>query len=266
MCVIQPEPEFTPILSANYSGKKFAQVFLFVEFWLTIFIILLLNKWYYVEFMFVGSRWKLLLIPISIYSLVWQFFLITALFSTLIYKILVQLEPPKEGEFPIGGREFHAYCLRFWVSYYLLFVARAMPLPWVDMYVFPIFGAKIGRNVVLYDSWIDPEFVEVGDSCMLSLNTQIFSHAMYRDKFIVQKVVIEKNAIAGANAIIAPGTIIEEGAILGAGSSTKIGQRLRAYSIHVGNPVNITFPIKLKEKEKKKDSPVSENKTGGTLP
>jgi acetyltransferase-like isoleucine patch superfamily enzyme len=239
--------EFQPILTANYTGKRGVHFFLFCELWITITGMFFLNKLYYV-FMF-ANPWMLIFLPISIYGLFWQFFGITTLLSTIVYKILAKIEPPKEGEFSLESREYHFYSIRFWVCYYLIYFARAMPLPWVDMFIFPIFGSKIGSNVVLYDSWIDPEFVEIGGSCMLSLNTQIFSHGIFQGKFIVKKVVIEKNCIAGAGAIVSPGTFMEEGSVLGVNCSTKINQRLAGYLIHVGSPVSHTFPIKLQEKQ-----------------
>ncbi len=240
--------DFQPILSANYRGKTGTQLLLFGEFWVTLTLMFFINRPYYS--LMVNHWWMLILLPLSIYGLFWQFMGLTALFSTIIYKILVKIEPPKEGEFSLKSREFKQYCTRFWVCYYLLYFARAMPLPWVDMFVFPIFGSKIGPNVVLYDSWIDPEFIEIGGSCMISLNTQLFSHCIYRDMFIVKKVVIEKNSIVGADAIVAPGTFIEEGAILGANCSTHIDQRLSSYTIHVGSPANVSLPIKFKEEIK----------------
>ena len=240
--------DFQPILSANYHGKQGTQILLFLEFWLTITSMFFINRPYYT--LMVNNLWMLVLLPLSIYGLFWQFMAITTLISTIIYKILVKIDPPKEGEFSLDSREFHSYCIRFWVCYYLLYFARAMPLPWVDMFVFPIFGSKIGHNVVLYDSWIDPEFVEIGGSCMISLNTQIFSHCIYRDKFVVKKIVIEKNCIAGAGAIVAPGTYMEEGAVLGGNCTTQIGQRLSSYTIHVGAPANIALPIKIDDEIK----------------
>ncbi|MHA1584528.1 MAG: acyltransferase [Promethearchaeota archaeon] len=254
------ESDFIPILSANYAGKKWCQFLVILEFSLTIFVMFYIDLPYYRDFLFTGNRWKLLLLPISLYGLIWQFFGITVVFSIILYKTLAWIFPPKEGIFDINGPEFHQYIIRFWISYYFLFVARAMPLPWVDMYVFPIFGSKIGKNVVLYDSWVDPEFVEINDSCMISLNTQIISHCVYQDKFIVKKVILERSSIAGAESIVAPGTIIEEGAVLGGRSRTKIDQRLQGFAIHVGNPVNKMIPIKLKTPESHSEK-ASENQT-----
>ena len=80
---------------------------------------------------------------------------------------------------------------------------------------------------------------------MISLNTQLFSHCIYRDKFVVKRIIIEDSGIAGAGAIVAPGTVIGKGAVLGASSSTKMDQNLKQFCIHVGTPVKLALPIKV---------------------
>ena len=239
----QVEKDFQPILTANYD-KKGAQFIIFIEFWITTVLLIYINRPFY-ALIIDGNYWLLFIVPLALFGLFWQYAGITLVLSKIIYLILCKIEPPKEGVFSIPGREFDYYRLRFWVQYYAVYVMRAMPLPWADMFIYKFFGQKIGSNVVLYDSWIDMEFIEVQDSVMLSLNTAIYSHCIYEDKFLVKRVVIKKNAIVGAEAIVGPGTVVEEGAILGAACSTKIDQVLDAYRIHVGTPAFLSLPIKI---------------------
>jgi acetyltransferase-like isoleucine patch superfamily enzyme len=105
----------------------------------------------------------------------------------------------------------------------------------------------MGKNICIYDGWVDNELISIGDSVMLSLNGSIMTHCIYKDKFIIKKVVIEKNSIIGADALIAPGVFVEEGAIVGASASTVIDQQLDGYVTHVGNPVSRKLPIKISE-------------------
>ncbi|MHA1673901.1 MAG: acyltransferase [Promethearchaeota archaeon] len=242
--------KFQPLISANMPGKPVTYVILFLEFWVTLVLMYWINAGYYSR-IFVGRVWTYLLLPLFLYGLVWQFFIISTIITSLVYFILTRIEPPKEGLFELSSREAQFYFIRFWICFYSLYIARAMPLPWVDMYVFPIFGSHIGKNIVLYDSWIDPEFVDINDNCMISLNTQLISHAIIGNKLFVKKVIIKKSGIAGAGAVIAPGTIVKEGAVLGGACSTSFDQELAPYCIHVGSPVNIAIPIKIKKTESK---------------
>lgn len=249
---------FQPLLSANFPGKPITYVILGMEVWITFILMYYINSGYYSK-IFLGKSWAYLLLPIFLYGLFWQFFIVTILITAFTYRILTIIEPPKEGVFNLSSREAEFYFIRFWICYYGLYVARAMPLPWSDMYFFRLFGCKIGKNIVLYDSWIDPEFVDIEDNCMISLNTQIISHAILDDQLIVKTVTIKKSGIAGAAAIVAPGTIIREGAVLGGVCSTRFDQDLAAYCIHVGTPANIALPIKIKKKPQTKSSKKTED-------
>ncbi|MHA1521674.1 MAG: acyltransferase [Promethearchaeota archaeon] len=237
-----------PLISANLPGKPVTYIILFLEYWVTLFLMYWINTGYYTR-IFVGRVWTYLLLPLFLYGLVWQFFILSTIITAIVYFVLTRIEPPKEGLFDLSSREANFYFIRFWICFYTLYIARAMPLPWVDMYVFPIFGSHIGKNIVLYDSWIDPEFVDIGDNVMISLNTQLISHAIIGDKLLVKKVVIKKSGIAGAGAVIAPGTVVGEGAVLGGACSTQFNQKLAPYCIHVGSPANLAIPIKIKKPE-----------------
>lgn len=240
---------FQPVTSSNFP-QSYGRWIVVVEFWLVTSAILFINAWYF-KLAIQGPWYWWFLLPLNILGNLYLFSMLTAILSWIILQILRKLEPPKEGMFPIKSREFRFYCRRFWTLYYPLYLFRAMPLPWSDMVAFRMFGVKVGKSVVLYDGWVDPEYIQVGGSVMLSLNSQLLSHCVYKDHFYVKRTSVGKNAIVGAQTIAAPGTIIEDGAILGANALTKIDQHLEAYLTHVGIPISKSLPIRIKEKEKK---------------
>jgi acetyltransferase-like isoleucine patch superfamily enzyme len=207
---------------------------------------ILTNYWY---FDYTIKNWNtfgiffLILLPLTIYGYIWEFVFSVASFSALIILILKKIHPIQEGVFPIDGDEFKYYKYRFWVSYFAIWLSRAVPLPWLDFIIMIMLGSKMGKKVCLYDSWMDTELIEIEDNVMTSLNTIIMSHAIYSDKFIQLRTVLKKNSITGGLSLVAPGTILEEGAILGASCSTYIGQHLEANMYHIGNPATKTIPI-----------------------
>ncbi|MHA1720306.1 MAG: acyltransferase [Promethearchaeota archaeon] len=254
--------DYQPIISYNMN-KRGAQFIIIMEFCITIIAMRYINEPYYL-YMFTHT-WMYIFLPISIYGLIWQFYGLTLVFSWIIYQIFKMIEPPKEGEFTLESREFRFYSYRFWIIYYMTYIARAMPLPWVDYLAYRIFSLKTGGNNVLYDSWIDPEFLEIGENCMISLNTQLFSHCIYRNKFVVKRIIIEDSGIAGAGAIVAPGTVIGKGAVLGASSSTKINQNLKQFCTHVGSPVKLALPIKVIDEKARNEEGKAEGKMEGKM-
>ena len=211
-------------------------------------------EWYY---------W--LLLPLNIYGNIFLFVFTVILFSGGIFRILNKISPPREGIFKRGSKDWKYMHRRFWTAYFPIWLARALPLPWLDIIAYRSFGTKVGSSVVLYEGYVDPLFVEIGDFTMTSLNICIFSHLIYQDKLLIKKVKVGKACVVGPHTIIAPGTIMEDFAVLGVNSYTKINQRLEGNIIHVGTPVSITLPIQSVEESQQKAktvkvSAISDNK------
>jgi hypothetical protein len=174
---------------------------------------------------------------------------------------LNKIYSPREGVFEKGSKEWKFTHRRFWNAYFPIWLARAIPIPWSDIFVYRLFGVPIGKNVVAYEGYIDPELVEIGDFTMTSLNICIFSHLIYQDKIIIKKVKIGKACVVGPQSIINPGTNMQDGAVLGANSYTWIDQDLKGELIHVGTPVSTTFPVQSVEESKDKIERVKEKGT-----
>ena len=152
---------------------------------------------------------------------------------------------------------------RFWTAYFPIWLARALPIPWADIFAYRFFGVHIGKNVVLYEGYVDPLFVEIGDFTMTSLNICIFSHLIYQEEVLIRKVKIGEACVVGPHTIISPGTIMEDRAILGANSYTDLNQKLEGDLIHVGTPVSIKLPLQSVEDSQKKVERIKTEKTEG---
>jgi len=204
-------------------------------------------EWYY---------W--LLLPLNIYGNILLLTFTIILFSAGIFKLLNKLSPPREGIFERGSKDWKYMHRRFWVAYFPIWLARALPLPWVDVVVYRFFGTRVGKSVVLYEGYVDPLFIEIDDFTMTSLNICIFSHLIYQDKILIKKVKIGKACVVGPHTIVSPGTIMQDFAILGVNSYTSIGQELEGNLIHIGTPVSLTLPIQSVEESQKKAVKVKE--------
>jgi len=199
-----------------------------------------------------GEWWYWLLVPLSVYGNIFLFFAITMVFSAIIFKILNYLHPTREGIFQKDSKDWKYMHRRFWTAYFPIWLARAIPFPWSDIFVYRFFGVHIGKSVVTYEGYIDPELIEIGDNSMTSLNVSIFSHLIYHDKIIIKKINIGKNCIVGPHSIVTPGTIIKEGAVLGANSYTEVDQILKGDLIHIGTPATHSLPISSVEESRLK--------------
>jgi hypothetical protein len=224
----------------------------------------LVNIWFYndlyylltgqtfLSFILIGQWWEWILLPLNLYGNLFLFTFSIILFSGGINRVLNKLNPPKEGVFNKGSKEWKYTHRRFWNAYFPIWLARAIPIPWSDIFVYRLYGVSIGKNVVAYEGYIDPEFIEIGDYTMTSLNICIFSHLIYQDRIIIKRVKIGKACVVGPQTIISPGTIMQDGAVLGANSYTWIGQELESDLIHVGTPVSMAFPVQSLEESQEK--------------
>ena len=234
-------------------------VLFIVNFWFINSIYYLLTGTKFYSFGFKAEWYYWLLLPLNIYGNIFLFVFTVILFSGGIFRILNKISPPREGIFEKGSKDWKYMHRRFWTAYFPIWLARALPLPWLDIIAYRSFGTKVGSSVVLYEGYVDPLFVEIGDFTMTSLNICIFSHLIYQDKLLIKKVKIGKACVVGPHTIIAPGTIMEDFAVLGVNSYTEINQRLKGNLIHVGTPVSITLPIQSVEESQQKAEKVKES-------
>ena len=234
-----------------------------LQLYFGVMVVIILNLWY-INCLFyfitgiliypmdvIDEEWffwlLVLLIPLNIYGNIFLFTFSIIFFSSGIKRLLNWIHPPREGIFERGSKEWKYMHRRFWTAYLPIWLARVSPLPWIDIVCYRLFGVTIGKNVVAYEGYIDPEFVEIDDFSMTSLNICVFSHLIYQDKVIIRKVKIGKACVVGPQTIVSPGTVMQDGAVLGANSYTWIGQELESDLIHVGTPVSINFPIQTLE-------------------
>ena len=105
----------------------------------------------------------ILLIPLNIYGNIFLFAFSIIFFSAGVMRLLNWLHPPKEGIFEKGSKEWRYMHRRFWTAYLPIWLARVCPLPWLDIVCYRLFGTRIGKSVVAYEGYIDPNFVEIGD-------------------------------------------------------------------------------------------------------
>lgn len=263
-------------ISTSGVYKTLFTIIILLQLFVGCMIVIFINLWYYndlyflltgkrfLSYVLIGQWWEWLLLPLNIYGNLLLFTFSIILFSTVIFKILNNLHPPKEGVFERGSKEWKYTHRRFWTAYFPIWLARSLPLPWSDIFVYRLLGVHIGRNVVAYEGYIDPEFVEIGDYTMTSLNICIFSHLIYQDKILIKKVKIGKACIVGPQTIISPGTILQDGAILGVNSYTWVNQVLEGDIIHVGTPVSKTLQIQSIDESQEKAERIKGDPIGGT--
>ncbi|MFW9879073.1 MAG: DapH/DapD/GlmU-related protein [Candidatus Thorarchaeota archaeon] len=187
-------------------------------------------------------------LPVSIILYYGIFILFLLLFSKLYLIILNLIHLPKEGIFErsLSNKDYLFFLLRRDLKRFTLKIYDYFPLPWAKLLALKALGIKVSYNSGVLDSYIDSDFIEIGNNVILGEGSVIMSSMIVRNFLIVKRVILKDRCTIGAFSVISPGTVVEEGAILGMGSYTQVNQRLEQNTIHIGRPAKRWKNIKNK--------------------
>ncbi len=98
-------------------------------------------------------------------------------------------------------------------------------------------GAETAFAFKVVPDLLYPEYITIGENCVIGYNTTILTHEFLVDEFKTGPVHIGDNTLIGANVTILPGVTIGKNVKVGAGAvvSKDIPDNTLAY----GNPIQI---------------------------
>lgn len=166
-----------------------------------------------------------------------------------------------------GGNVFSRACW-FWCN--SVFVNSRFPFSGFKKFVLRLFGAKIGKGVVIKPNvnvkypwnlvvgdhswigenvWIDNlDKVNIGANCCISQGAFLLTgnHDYSKPAFdlIIKPIVLEDGAWVGAKSVVCPGVTVKSHAVLAVGSVAT--SNLEEWSIYQGNPA-----LKVRDREMK---------------
>jgi len=145
---------------------------------------------------------------------------------------------------PVSGKN----SLRFWPeavhplrvirNFAVIYLCRFSPSFIVKNFLYRLLGVKVGRNasvglMVMLDIFF-PETIEIGENVIIGYNTTLLGHEFLKDEWRKGRVVIEKDAVIGANCTVLPGVVIGEGAVVSA--MTLVNRDIPPHSFYGGVP------------------------------
>nr|MDO8085776.1 DapH/DapD/GlmU-related protein [Candidatus Sigynarchaeum springense] len=181
--------------------------------------------------------WLVFLLPLEILGLAYVFILSSLFFVKIAVSIIEKRYPVVEGKFEKGGKEMYGYQARAFFKQYAVWLTRNSTFPWIDKIAYTVLGVHVGKTVVLHEAWVDSELVDIGDFCMIGMNSTVMSHGLYHDAYIARRTTIGEQTVIGAYSILAPGTNIGHSCVIGANSSTLLDAQVEANHLYAGNPV-----------------------------
>lgn len=226
------------ITGNNLNGKEIFWLKILI-FWLSFFPTSILFLLFFNLFsLWIPSIIIICFLPILMILYYGMFILYLLFFTKLVIIFLNLVKTPREGIFQTNNRDkdFKFYLLRRNLKNFILNIYNYFPLPWAKIFALKILDIKIQNNTGLLDSYIDSDFVEIGNNVILGEGSIILSSMIIGDTLLVKRVILKDGCTIGAFSVISPGTFVEEGAILGMGSYTKVNQHLDKNSINIGRP------------------------------
>ena len=133
--------------------------------------------------------------------------------------------------------------VRNWLFSLVLYLPAAVILDFFHLYPLKIlhlrlFGAKVGKDVVMGGLVLDPCLLEVGDNTIIGGFSTIAGHAVERGNISFRKVRIGRNCGVGIRAVILPGACLEDGSMLGAQSLLPKMSLIPAHQTYGGVPAS----------------------------
>ena len=153
-----------------------------------------------------------------------------------------------------------AVCVLWYFVNVVFFVSHIIPLSGLKVWLLKLFGAKVGRSVVIKpgvnikypwklvigdyswigeDVWIDNlDQVIIGSNVCISQGAMLLcgNHNYKKTTFdlMVSEIILEEGVWIGAKSVVCPGVTCKTHAILSVGSIANID--LEPYTIYQGNP------------------------------
>lgn len=178
------------------------------------------------------------LVPIWFFLLYFIFLFGVVISARAFLMIINMIHSPKEGVFRAekGSRDYEFWRLRIELKKLPIWIMSNSFLPWIVMWGFRWFGVKINFSSHLQDSWVDTDFVEIGQNVLVGQGAVVMSSMVVGKYLIIKKVILDDFIVIGGVAHVSPGTIMGKDSVLGAYSSAFFNQNIEPGWIYLGIP------------------------------
>lgn len=147
-------------------------------------------------------------------ALALSFLLLYGFYSVLALALLHRVYPLRPGEYSVSHPQFALWKLRHIVT----MLAKAALTPFfpvfVRHYLYALLGARVGKQVAVAGTVLDPALVTLEDGCVLGEASILTGHTLAGDRFILSEVHVGQHATIGVQTVLFPGVRIGARAIV----------------------------------------------------
>ena len=169
--------------------------------------------------------------------------------TVLIIKVYL-LYYDKKGDIPEGTYDFtdpiaKIFKIKYFLRLFGLKIFHMIPFKIADTFAIEFWGNVIlGKNVVLYEAVIDPQYLEIGDNVTIAPQARIHTHMIIDNQLYVKKVKIGNNVEIGAFAHINAGVQIADESVIAVGAWLRKNLKCKKPALWIGKPA-YSLPLEM---------------------
>jgi len=156
--------------------------------------------------------------------------------SALLLRLMMLVKPFTPGSYSMDDSLF-IYWKLFTVTYEF---GKGALLPFTTVFAKPViallFGAKIGKDIALGGTLVDPQLIEIGDEAIVGQDTVITAHTITSGMITLTPVRIAAKATIGVNSVLMSGVEVGENSVVAAGSVVPPNTHIPANELWGGIP------------------------------
>ncbi|MHA1311386.1 MAG: acyltransferase [Candidatus Helarchaeota archaeon] len=179
----------------------------------------------------------LIFLPLVILGLTFLYIVLVVYLTKFVLVLSHWRSKPREGENmerDFNSRLVFHYHLRGFVKKFPLWLILRSPFHFLVPWMFKTFGLySIGKNVLIYDSWIGLEFIYLEDNTIVGIGSVLSSHLVDgMNRLTIKKIKLGKNSQLGHDVLLAPGVELGEYAIIRSRAGVPKLEKLKTATVY----------------------------------
>lgn len=163
--------------------------------------------------------------------------------SGLAVRLLAALLPIRPGSYGPGDAAFARWQLLAVITMFGQWTLRPFAPHLLRPLLARLYGARLGRGVLVGGYIDDPWMLTIGDGAVLGNASLVAGNMQAGGRLVLGRVVIGAGAVIGANAVVMPGCTVGAGAQLQTGAVLVPGTAIGAGETWRGNPARPWKPL-----------------------
>lgn len=163
--------------------------------------------------------------------------------SGLAVRTLLAWRPVPPGVYGPGDAAYGDWQRLLVIAMFGQWCLRPFSLPLLCPAICRLYGARLGRGVLIGHLTDDPWTLHAGDGAVIGVAAVVSGNAQSGGRLTIGRVTLGAGAVVGAKAVVSPGCTVGDGAQLHVGAVLVPGSAVGAGESWRGNPARPWRPL-----------------------